>query len=74
MGSSPRIQLSRFLAAVLEAIASRQQPLECSGEMQGVLAEPALGDVDSQALTRAHVPWTRRYGSFTGGLTFLFSS
>ncbi|CAK9043937.1 unnamed protein product [Durusdinium trenchii] len=44
-----------FLAAVLEAIASRQQPLECSGEMQGVLAEPALGDVDSQALTRAHV-------------------
>jgi len=34
----------RFIAAVLEAIAARQQPAECTSATTGVLAEPAMGD------------------------------
>jgi len=33
-----------FIAAVLEAIAARQQPIECSSQTTAVLAEPAMGD------------------------------
>lgn len=33
-----------FIAAVLEAIAARQQPAECTSATTGVLAEPAMGD------------------------------
>ena len=34
----------RFIAAVLEAIAARQQPVQCTSETTAVLAEPAMGD------------------------------
>ncbi|CAJ1344984.1 unnamed protein product [Effrenium voratum] len=44
-----------FLAAVLEAIATREQPLNCSVETQSVIAEPSLGDLDNHALTKQHV-------------------
>lgn len=50
-----------FIAAVLEAIAARQQPPECASETQAVLAEPAMGDPEGEALTHLHVStlWQR---------------